>query len=736
MKKRLLSILLVATMLLAMIPAMAFVTSAATTVTNWDAETIVLMNTDDFLEFRNQIRKKADANNGYAFQGQTVLLGADINLGSIPSSNGFDSRSFAGIFDGQNNTLTGTIAQGGYQGALFGNVGAAHPGAVIKNVKLDGIAVSGGQRIATFFGGVYGGTVTFENVYVKGTVSSTANSSGQESGGFVGRVQSATVNFKNCVFEGTVTNAAGAGAYVGCLMDSAAAVNFENCLNLSTTNKMVAEKVANTTPTENYTKCINYNDQKDAIGEGADAANWLTANGYADWSTLNAGAPVPTAIKKAFYSEQMIDWSADTIVLETAPQFAAFRDLIASGDHFEGKTVALGADISMAKYSLTPFADTSVGFCGIFDGQYYTLSDLKFSAGIAAYTGALFGVVAAGKTATIRNLGIVNAVSSNYANSGFLYGNVFGTLTVENIYCNATITNSSGSPVGGYVGRLNTQGVTVEFKNCVFDGAMSCADYLYSPFVGVVEKDAQDGILSFTNCVINGNFKRGSSEWLGAGKFVFQNGSKANNVVTPSNTVITYTNCIQYNNYYQTTDPATSKLACPELFGIGAGFTAKTPEGFTARNTSYPVPTTLLPFYASEVNDARTTDGATEYYAYQDTVDKDSVRFVGLVSGESTAFKAVGFEVVAIRNNGKVWTNVEDGNAPLIQNVYTSILENGATKTAEACGGDYLFVYAVNGMVANMGDVTFAVKTFSVNTEGVKTYEDMYILNYSTALAA
>lgn len=733
MKKRLLSILLVATMLLAMIPAMAFVTSALT-VANWDAETIVLITADDFLEFRNKIRTKADAGNGYAFQGQTILLCTDINFGSIPSSNGFDSRSFAGTFDGQGHTLTGTIAQGGYQGALFGNVAAGHPGAVIKNVYLKDITVTGGHRIAPFFGGVYGGTVTFENVYVKGTVSSTASSTGQESGGFVGRVQSSTVNFKNCVFEGTVTNNAGAGAFVGCLMDSAATVNFENCLNLAT-NNMVAEKVSGTTPVESYVKCLNYNSQKDAVGSGADAAAWLTANGYTDWSVMNEGAPVPTSIKKAFYSAELIDWNANVISLETSVEFAAFYNKLTAGETFEGQTVVLGADINMATHKLTPYEDSSTGFLGTFDGQYHTLSNFTLTHYVAPYSGALFGAVAQGKSATIRNLGVENAVTTHYAFSGLLYGNVLGTIAFENVYCNANITNASGSPVGGFVGRMNLAGVSVSFENCVFDGSMSCKDYLYSPFVGVIET-AADGVLSFTNCVIDGNFLRNGSEWLGAGKFVCQNGTKSNNVVTPGPTTITYTNCIQYNDYYQTTDPASSKVACPELIGIGEGFTATTPAGFTARNTSYPVPTTLLPFFASEVNGARGETGVTGYYAYQDTAAKDSVRFVGLVNGESTEIKAVGFEVVVIRNNGNVWTNVADGNAPYIQNVYTSILENGAPKTAEACGGDYLFVYAVNGMVANMGNVTFAVKTFSVDTNGVKTYEDMYILDYDTTLAA
>lgn len=731
MKKKLLSILLVATMLLAMIPAVTFATSAATTVTDWDAEEIVLMNADDFLAFRNQIRTKADAGSGYAFFGQTVKLGADINIGSIPKANGFDSRSFAGTFDGQNYTISGTIAQGGYQGALFGNVAATHPGAVIKNVRFENFTVTGGDRIAPFYGGVYGGTVTFENVYMKATVTSTAGASGQESGGFVGRVQSSNVIFKNCVFEGTVTNNAGAGAFVGCMMNNAATVSFENCLNKAT-NAMVAEKASDTTPTESYNYCINYTTDQAAIGEGFAAKTWLDANGYTAWTALSEGAPVPTTIAKAFFDAEMIDWDDEEIEITTAAQFAAFHGKLVSVEkNFDDQIVKLGADIDMTGYTLTPYADTSNGFYGTFDGQFHTVSNLKFSTGIAAYTGALFGALSEGKDAVIQNVGIVGATMTNYAYSGLFYGNVFGTATFENVYCNANITNSSGSQMGGYVGRLNLQGAAVSFENCVFDGAMSCSDYLYSPFVGIVEADATNALLTFTNCVIDGDFKRGSGEWAGAGKYISKNNS--------TTATVTYTDCIQYNDYYQgyTFDGAGKAHAVsPELVEIGSGFTAKTPAGFTARNTSYPVPTALLPFYASEINSARTLDGTTEYYAYQTTDAKDSVRFAGVVTGDATAIKAVGFEVVAIRENGNTWTNVVDGEAPIIQNVYTSILEAGTPKTAAECGGDYLFVYAVNDMVANKGVVTFAVKTFTVNTEGVKTYNDMCIVAYDTTLAA
>jgi hypothetical protein len=226
-----------------------------------------------------------------------------------------------------------------------------------------------------------------------------------------------------------------------------------------------------------------------------------------------------------------------------------------------------------------------------------------------------------------------------------------------------------------------------------------------------------------------------------AGQIKYNNSavSGANCLFSANAAVATYTNCIQYSDYFQTGEGVASAVS-PNCVGIGSGLTAKTPEGYTARNTSYPVPTTLLPFFSDSVNAAHTeqagaADLTVEYSVAQEKVvdDELSVRLIGAVNlGDKalTDFTSVGFEVVALRQeNGELWNN----GATEVYDLYTAYLNNSETVTAEAAGGDYVFMYALEGIQPNKGIVTFAIKTFYVDAEGTTVYTDMYVLNYNTA---
>ena len=162
MKKRILSILLVATMLLAMVPAMVVATSAESSITDWTADEIVLMTADDYLAFHDQML------NGNKFVGQTVKLGADIDLGgatlsalgytsvnsSVTKGNG---KGFYGTFDGQFHTLSNVkLPAGNHSTGLFGSLlntadtSAAH--VQIKNLKVDNLVAGDSKNYGMFYG--------------------------------------------------------------------------------------------------------------------------------------------------------------------------------------------------------------------------------------------------------------------------------------------------------------------------------------------------------------------------------------------------------------------------------------------------------------------------------------------------------------------------------------------------------------------------------------------------------
>ena len=118
MKKRYLGALLAAVMLISVTSVFSVVSSAETTVTDWDANVITLNTADDFKAFHDKIVNKT------TFANQTVKLGADINVKgySFTKITAADQQ-FLGTFDGQYHTVSGiTATLEAYRG-FFGSVG-------------------------------------------------------------------------------------------------------------------------------------------------------------------------------------------------------------------------------------------------------------------------------------------------------------------------------------------------------------------------------------------------------------------------------------------------------------------------------------------------------------------------------------------------------------------------------------------------------------------------------------
>ena len=491
------------------------------------------------------------------------------------------------------------------------------------------------------------------------------------------------------------------------------------------------------------------------VASALEVANLCLAGGYSSVGASNVKNPVAgqemVQIKNISVWSGVADpeWDADEITITTADQFVEFQRQIHTGRKFIGQTVKLGADIDLSGKTLYPInfnqKNGVKGFQGTFDGQYHTLSNAKNPSTLA---NGIFGSIKAaeGVHTQIKNLAIVNYTASGNR-LGTLYGYVNGKLTVENVYINGVVNGNNGSNKeyqGGFLGNIVGIG-EVTFRNCVFDGTIYASGYGASSFVGCINHEANtvaartDKPVIFENCLATGKFYNGTAVHEG-GVSYFKSDWSQNLDGTKGYANVTYTNCIRYTDYYQTGKGAETPL-CPGLAYIGAGFGAVTPEGYTARNTSYPVPTTLLPFFTGSVNTAHGTqagaaDLTVEYSTAQEKYEDGelSVRLVGalnLADGETLAdYEAVGFEVVAIRQeNGAVWNN----GATQIFDIYTSYLNDGEEVLAETAGGDYVFMYELNGIQPNKGIVTFGIKAFYVDADGEITYTDMYVLNYNTA---
>ena len=121
----------------------------------------------------------------------------------------------------------------------------------------------------------------------------------------------------------------------------------------------------------------------------------------------------------------------------------------------------------------------------------------------------------------------------------------------------------------------------------------------------------------------------------------------------------------------------------------------------------------------------------TKYDSYQDNGSMTAIRLIGAVIGEADDFTSVGFEIAAVGPTGVV-ASFEDN----VTSVYTSVEQPSGTVTAESVGANYFFVSEIAGIKPNAGVATFAVKTYSVDTDGNKTYTDMYIISFDTTVEA
>ena len=144
---------------------------------------------------------------------------------------------------------------------------------------------------------------------------------------------------------------------------------------------------------------------------------------------------------------------------------------------FEGKTIKLGNDVSLAKtvgeetVLWTPVGlyikghKIDIPFKGTFDGQGHTVDGMQVSGTIEAV--GLFGNLSG---ATVRNLVIGSNSSVTSTNSSAQIGSVAGLLTKSRIL-NCTNHMPVSSPggtnvyVGGIIGRMNVSGYIGGCKN-------------------------------------------------------------------------------------------------------------------------------------------------------------------------------------------------------------------------------------------------------------------------------
>ncbi|MBE6590728.1 MAG: MBL fold metallo-hydrolase [Ruminococcaceae bacterium] len=202
------------------------------------------------------------------------------------------------------------------------------------------------------------------------------------------------------------------------------------------------------------------------------------------------------------------DASKSEFVIDSAADLYGFAQLANGGNTFAGKTVKLGADITInegkaSDWALAQDNDSFLelelirwtpinGFAGTFDGQDHTISGV---ASLGAYS-ALFKSTSA--NCVIKNLNVVNSYFCDPSETGFVgVVSSIGGGNFEKIYSDA-YSYTKGHHAGGIFGCA-TAPVTV--KNSWFDGSV----LLGRRFGGGIVGNGNGNVVVIENCLNSGS---------------------------------------------------------------------------------------------------------------------------------------------------------------------------------------------------------------------------------------
>ena len=396
---------------------------------------------------------------------------------------------------------------------------------------------------------------------------------GNYAGGIVGQLQGGTLasdgesRMENCYSSGTVT-----GNYVGGLMGISSMTNssanvYKTYLknSFSTVSPIVSEKMKQF---GNDASTAGHYTYQDASGAAADIATGVVADLSTDefLATINNGgsafvkgetSPVLAWEKGGSQPAPEPEPEGDLVIHDKA-EFLAFVNAVNGGETYEGKVVALAADIDMAGEQTYPIGYKSSNyieknwFMGTFDGNGHAITGVNVVAhpnsrvaggnvglfgyvkgasnttptviknftvsgkvqGAGEYVG---GVVGNANSASVENVGSSVIVASTKAGAatvgcqvGGLVGGVSGTLVVDGCYARGAVVASNGTAVGGLiggVGRIDEQSgydgniCKATVSNSYSTAAVYASDYA-GGLIGVVtqNKDKAFSNVVMTNC--------------------------------------------------------------------------------------------------------------------------------------------------------------------------------------------------------------------------------------------
>ena len=422
---------------------------------------------------------------------------------------------------------------------------------------------------------------------------------------------------------------------------------------------------------------------------------------------------------------------------------------------FSGKTVYLANDINMAGYDFTPIGYTSTAssndadnatanthyyntrvFCGTFDGQGYTISNLSIeksdSDGKIVCVG-LFGVV---KGATIKNVvldstcAITYSGSSNEARVGGIAGtDYYAAVEVYNCYSATTVNITKAVSNGEASGIMSIYVANSSIEYCTYAGSLVKG---YARSAGICARIGNVNA-SIEYCRNSGTIQTyrssGSTSYAAAGIC-----AAPNNGSTTSSTINKCVNNGEIISYGNTANIGgivgivRTNSVCTNNVDYGVVRYASTVSNPPAI-TTYIYGGIYTNETANGVNSTNKVQRGHDFamvHGYQlrkdDNATTMDVRFVGSI--DSLDYSEVGLEItVSYVLDGKTVTK-ELGKRKC-EYVYDSLLavngDNTETYTAKSLRKSetdgYLFAITLNDIPVAAGNLTFTVIPYCVSME-------------------
>ena len=223
--------------------------------------------------------------------------------------------------------------------------------------------------------------------------------------------------------------------------------------NFSYTTKVTASGGSDTTPLggETYTVAASDTSLEVCVSDVKTA--------YKNWST---------EADVSWYNENNPQTSYE---LTTAAQLAGLAVLVDNGTTFEGTTIALGADISLANTdgtsgvrNWTPIGYSSlesnpVPFKGTFDGKGHTISNMTINNTVSGCIGNLRGFFGFLDGATMQNVVVTGDITVGAEGASYICGGIAAQATAGCCMMNCTSAvniTTAGTTAGGIVGKVDS----------------------------------------------------------------------------------------------------------------------------------------------------------------------------------------------------------------------------------------------------------------------------------------